>query len=309
MTQTPLIFKIAIFLFCLLVPWTGSRASTELERYDASRQTIVLPNGERLAFIDRGPRDGTPVVLIHGYTDSARDWFPLVPALPAHYRLIIPDLRGHGASSKPDCCYTLVDFAYDIKLLLDHLGIARADIVGHSLGSLVTQSLAENWPDRVHRVVLISSSGGLKACPSDKERQERGSAMDFRTPILQLHDPIDPNSPFMKMWWSSPTPVDAEFLRRQRVDSAHMPARVWLAVLDQGLSGLDLQAGLPRLKAPTLLIWGEKDPIMTPEMRGTLVAGLPSAQVVTFAGLGHNAFWEKPANVASTIASFLSHTL
>jgi len=85
-----------------------------------------------------------------------------VPYLSPHFRLILVDIRGHGRSSKPDCCYTRFDFAYDIKLLLDALGVAQADVVGHSLGSVIAQTFAENWPERTHRVVLISSSAGPK---------------------------------------------------------------------------------------------------------------------------------------------------
>ena len=65
---------------------------------------------------------------VHGYTDNARDWVPLVPYLSKRFHLILVDLRGHGRSSKPDCCYTLPDFAYDIVLLLDHLGVQKATL-------------------------------------------------------------------------------------------------------------------------------------------------------------------------------------
>ena len=74
----------------------------------------------------------------------------------------------------------------------------------------------------------------------------------------------------MVAWWSSPTPVNEEFIRRQRRDSARISLNVWLAVLDQGLGTSDLQATLPRLKAPCLLIWGEVDPIMGEGVRATL---------------------------------------
>ena len=81
----------------------------------------------------------------------------------------------------------------------------------------------------------------------------------------KLKEPIGADSPFMIAWWDSPTPVDPDFIRRQRKDAAAIPLRVWLAVLDQGLPGdayADLQSTLPRLKAPTLLIWGSRDPIV-----------------------------------------------
>lgn len=286
------------------VPTAAPRAETPAQ-FDDARRTVSLPDGIDLAFIAIGPRDGRPVILVHGYTDSARDWFPALWAFSPRDRLIIVDLRGHGRSSKPGCCYALVDFAWDIRLLMDHLGLKRADLVGHSLGSLIVQVFAENWPDRVKHVVLVSSTGGPAAAPTPRERAERRAAFDFRTPISRLRDPIDPDSAFMRAWWSSPTPVDPDFIRRQRVDSAHIPAAVWLAVLDQGLTGFDPQPGLARLKAACLLIWGEKDPIMPPEVRRTLIAALPGAQVAIYPGLGHNPFWEQPRAVVGRIDRFL----
>ena len=272
----------------------------DLNAFDAAKKTIALPNGETLAYVQMGDPAGKPVVLIHGYTDNARDWVPLVPYLSKSDRLIIVDIRGHGRSSKPECCYTRLDFAYDIKLLLDALKIDKADIVGHSLGSIITQTFAEYWPERTRKVVLIASTGGPKpGAPQVKPR------LDFASEIKKLKEPIDPDSPFMIAWWDSPTPVDPDFIRRQRQDAAQIPLRVWLAVLDQGLATMDLQATLPRLKAPTLLIWGSADPIMAPEVRQTLIDALPQAKVKIFPGLGHNPFWEDPQGVAGAVNGFL----
>jgi pimeloyl-ACP methyl ester carboxylesterase len=275
----------------------------DLDAFEAMKKSVVLPDGEKLAYLTTGDPAGRPVVLVHGYTDSARDWVPLIPYLSAHLRLIVVDIRGHGRSGKPECCYTRLDFAYDIKLLLDALHIRRADIVGHSLGSFIAQTFAEFWPQRTGRVVLISSSGGRRAGAAPPK-------LDYVAAIRALKEPIDPDSKFMIEWWSSPTAVDADFIRRQRQDAAAIPLRVWLAVLDQGLlEDLDygaLQRTLPRLKAPTLLIWGSADPIMDEESRATLREALPQAQVKIFQGLGHNPFWEQPAQCAAVINEFLT---
>ncbi len=277
----------------------------DLDAFDASKRSMSLPNGESLAYIDMGNRSGPAVVLIHGYTDNARDWVPMLPYLSKSYRLILVDIRGHGQSSKPECCYTRLDFAYDIKLLLDALGVRKADIVGHSLGSIISQTFAEYWPDLTNRVVLISSTGGRP--PSQTKTAPQ---FDFAAEIRKLKEPIDPDSPFMIAWWDSPTPVDPDFIRRQRKDAAGIPLRVWLAVLDQAVNAntsyVDLQNTLPRLKAPTLLIWGSKDPIIEEDMRQTLRTALPNAKVKVFDGLGHNPFWEDPQGVAEVINAFLS---
>jgi pimeloyl-ACP methyl ester carboxylesterase len=301
-------------LACLLVLWLASLSALsaapppplkiDLDAFDASKKTIALPNGQVLAYIDTGNRSGPVVVMIHGYTDSARDWVPLLPYLSKRFRLILVDLRGHGHSSKPECCYNRLDFAYDIKLLLDAIGVQEADIVGHSLGSIIAQTFAEYWPARTRSVVLISSTGGARPGPVERPPQ-----FDFAAQIRKLKEPIEPDSPFMIAWWNSPTPVDPDFIRRQRQDAAAIPLPVWLAVLDEGLSAnalADLQSNLARLKAPALLIWGSKDPLFEEPVRATLREALPKAQVKVFDGLGHNPFWEDPIGVAQVINTFLT---
>jgi pimeloyl-ACP methyl ester carboxylesterase len=296
-------------VLALLLPAVGHLANAppplpiDLDAFDAMKKTAQLPDGVTLAYIDTGNPTGPPVVLIHGYTDNARDWVPLLPYLSKRFRLILVDIRGHGKSSKPECCYTRLDFAYDIKLLLDALSIRRADVIGHSLGSIIAQTFAEYWPERTDRIVLVSSTGGRP--PGSTAPPQ----FDFAAEIRKLKDPIDPDSPFMIAWWDSPTPVNPDFIRRQRQDSAAIPLKIWLAVLDEALPGAttytDLQSTLPRLKAPTLLIWGSKDPLMEEPVRKTLRDALPGAQVKIFEGLGHNPFWEDPAAVARVINAFL----
>jgi pimeloyl-ACP methyl ester carboxylesterase len=299
---------LAALLLCgeIGVTWSAVSAPTspvDLDAFDSSKRLAQLDNGEALAYIEMGNPTGTPVVLIHGYTDNARDWGPMLPFVSHDFRLILVDLRGHGKSGKPDCCYTRFDFAYDIVLLLDQLKIEKADIVGHSLGSIIGQTIAEFWPQRTDRVVLISSTGGIPPHSRNKP-----PAFDYAAQIRQLKEPIEADSPFMIAWWDSPTPVDSDFIRRERIDSAAIPLRIWLAVLDQCLAGNryeELQGSLPRLRAPTLLIWGAKDPIMEEPARASLRRGLPQAQVQIFEGLGHNPFWEKPAALAQSINNFL----
>jgi pimeloyl-ACP methyl ester carboxylesterase len=300
-----------LLLFCLMMAAAvaagpaldGDAARIDLNAFDALKKTIALPNGVVLAYIEMGNMAGRPVVMVHGYTDSARDWVPMLPYVAKQFHLVLVDIRGHGKSGKPECCYNRLDFAYDIKLLLDALHLPQADFVGHSLGTIIIQTFAEYWPERTGRIVLISSSGGL---PPDAPRKP--PQFDFAAAIRNLKEPIDADSPFMIAWWDSPTPVDPDFIARERKDAAAIPLRVWLAVLDQTLAGdnyADLQRTLPRLKAPTLLIWGSKDPIMEEPMRKSLRDALPNAQVKIFDGLGHNPFWEDPAGVAQVINAFL----
>ncbi len=189
----------------VLAAWSGPVVAApslqiDLDAFDASRRHVALPDGISLTYVDVGPRDAPVVLLIHGYTSNGRGWVPLLPYLDPSRRYLIPDLRGHGQSSKPDCCYDRTTFAYDLRLLLDNLHVERADVVGTSFGSLVAQAFAENWPERTRRLVLQSSTGGpLPACASEPAGE---ATFDFRNAILALRDPIDPESQFMIAWYA-----------------------------------------------------------------------------------------------------------
>ncbi len=284
---------VAAMCLAAVAPLAARAAITEanLQRFDAQKQLIALSDGETLAYIDIGPRNAVPVVLLHGYTDSARDWAAIAPSLSGRFRLIIPDLRGQGASSKPECCYTRFDFAYDVKLLLERLNLPGAVVVGHSLGSIVAQTLAEEWPGRTRRLILVSSTGthfGPLEVPDS------------------LKDPIDPDSAFMKSWWRESMRINPSFFSsRQRKDAAAIPASVWRAIADQSLRGVDLQFMLPRIKAPTLLIWGGEDTLEGPAGRAALRSGIKGAQVENFPSLGHDLIWQDPRGVARAMTRFI----
>ena len=280
----------------------------QADAFERARTTVALTNGVTLGYVDVGPRGGRPVVLIHGFTDNAASWLPMAPYLDPRLRLILVDLRGHGRSGKPDCCYTRFDFAYDVRLLLDKLGIPAADVVGHSLGSIVAQSVAELWPDRTRRVVLISSTGSSAAGCAAPAGEPAFDWAAFRRTVAGLKQPLDPDSPFMTDWFASPGTVDAGFLRREKREAAAVPVAVWLAVVDQSMTGTDLQASLPLLRAPVLLIWGDKDGIYGTLARCALRRALPAATVEIFPDLGHNPFWEEPRAVAATVNRFLLGT-
>jgi pimeloyl-ACP methyl ester carboxylesterase len=263
--------------------------------FEARKRSVVLSNGQSLAYIDTGARGGPPIVLIHGYTDSARDWLPLEPFLIEKFRVLLIDLRGHGASGKPECCYTRFDFAYDVLLLLRELHIERVDVVGHSLGSVVAQTFAEEWPEHTARLILISSTG--------TSFNTEGWLAD----VQRLQDPVDADSAFMRSWWAQSIAINPEvFSSRQRRDAAAIPARVWQAIADQSFVGVDLTSMLARIRAPTLLIWGAKDTLVSISGRQKLQEGIRGSQVRVFESLGHDLFWEDPARVAAVMADFLA---
>jgi len=114
----------------------------------------VFADGIRLRVLESAATDKPPLLLLHGIYDRAECWQPVVAALSAHVRLIMPDLRGHYRSDWPDSGYALSDYAKDAVAVLDALEITQADVLGHSLGALIAMELAVLAPERVRSVVL-----------------------------------------------------------------------------------------------------------------------------------------------------------
>jgi pimeloyl-ACP methyl ester carboxylesterase len=261
--------------------------------WDAARQTIPVGGGLTLAYVELGTGDGTPLILLHGYTDNSRSW-----SLPAPFLGDRPiyalDLRGHGASDAPDCCYGIDTLAHDVVAFMDAKGIERADLVGHSLGSMTAALVAATDPERVGKLVLVSTA----------LRLPEGSGDWLRENVPALQHPIDPDSQFMLDWYWNPTPVDEDFLTRERSESAATPQQVWNGVL-VGLSIADWSALAPQIEAPTLVLWGDQDSLFGAPEQEALRTALPAARFETFEGLGHNMFWEQPERAGRLIADFL----
>lgn len=286
-----LTFALGAALLALAAP--AAAEPLDQANWTQRKQAVTLPNGVTLRYVEAGDPKGKPLVLIHGWTDTSRSWSLLLPELKRH-RLIIPDLRGHGGSDKPDCCYAVGDFANDIRLLLDALGLPRATFAGHSLGSFITQRLAFEHPGPVERLVLIGSTTtpGLK--PNDW----------LWNNVMALGDRIDPDSPFIREWVSGPTPIDPAFLAAVRPETAAVPRHVWRAVLHEAAT-TQLAPAAAHITAPAMIIWGDQDPLFGADMQAGLRAALPHASFHSFKGRGHNTHWEAPREIGALIAGFV----
>src|SRR4051812_2896767 len=125
---------------------------------EAARTTrFATVHGYRRAYRLAG--HGPAVLLIHGIGDSSSSWVPVMSALAERFTVIAPDLLGHGNSDKPRGDYSVGGFANGMRDLLEVLGIARATVVGHSLGGGVASQFAYQYPQRCERLVLVSSGG------------------------------------------------------------------------------------------------------------------------------------------------------
>ena len=133
-------------------------------------------NGIELAYIRQG--NGSPLVLLHGFPLDHHIWDEILPFLEDTFELIVPDLRGFGESTTVDIPYTMDDYATDIAGLLDHLGIQKAAIAGHSMGGYVSLAFARLFPDRVTGLALVASQT-LADSPDRKEGRYK-SAEDVK---------------------------------------------------------------------------------------------------------------------------------
>lgn len=265
----------------------------EQAQWVAHKQFVTLPSGVRMAYIEFGDPKGKPLLLIHGYTDSSRTWTIIAPYLK-NRRLIAVDLRGHGNSSVPVCCFTVAEIANDVSEFITARELGRIDVMGHSLGSMTAQYLAAFHPDQVANVILVGSTASPEVKPG--------------TPLwdlaMSLREPIDPNSQTMMDIYANAKPVNAEFLHYARHDAARMPIKVWRGVLE-ALAVTDFTQIQSLIKARLMILSGDLDPIFTPVHQEKLRKLHPDANFVVMQGAGHNMIWEFPEQSAAAINTFL----
>nr|WP_234820308.1 MULTISPECIES: alpha/beta hydrolase [Sinorhizobium] len=263
------------------------------DHFSGLKRTVVLPNGLRLAYIEMGDPSGVPILLLHGFTDSSRSWSLTAPYLASGFRIVAPDLRGHGNSDQPEGCYTIPELANDVRCLIEILAVSPTHVVGHSLGGRLAQAIAERWPHLVRKIVLMSTSAAL--------RERRGWLWDN---IQMLGDPIDPESAFIREWCSGVGPVDENFLAHARRESAALPSRIWRSIYYEQLA-YDPSPLLQDISAATLILRGEEDIIATEEHQAQMKDAIVGAQLISLPGRGHNFHWEDPEKVAGLIWTFL----
>ena len=291
-------------MLCLLVVPVFATAAESPNFAGVERKTVQLGNGMRVGYVELGDSSRPPLVFLHGYTNSSLGYLPLGRLLARDYHVFLLDQRGHGESDKPPCCYTRLDFAYDVVLFMDRLGLEHAHVAGHSLGGMVGQTVAAFWPERVDHLVILASTIGRRsrASPQDPKPPPTFGAQDAI--IRALQDPIDPDSEFMKSWWDVPD-LDPQIQQRMRRESARIPAAVWRAILDQGEVSRDLRTTAELIRAPTLLVFGGKDALFGAADNREMTTWLPRAQVEVMAELGHSLPEQDPQAVAEVMRRFL----
>ncbi|HJQ60978.1 MAG TPA: alpha/beta hydrolase [Vineibacter sp.] len=257
---------------------------------------VRLSDGLNLCYAESGNPDGLPLVLLHGFTDSWRSFEPLLASLPCRFRAIALSQRGHGDSGKPEGRYDTARFAADLAEVMDRLGIDRAAIVGHSMGSLVAQRFAFTYPQRTLALVLVSAFATLRG-------SEPGEAL-WRDAVASLADPVDPALARDFQLSCIAMPVPSAFFEMVVGESLKLPARVWRLTL-RALLDEDFSDQVSRIAAPTLVLWGDRDAFSTRAEQARLATTIPDASLVEYPGVGHAPHWEQPQRTAADIAAFV----
>src|ERR1700752_2815985 len=258
-------------------------------------------NGIRIAYGVRG--SGPPLVLIMGYRLSSLAWpLDFIDALEERFTVVLFDNRGTGGSEKPTFGYEIANMARDLGGLLDHLKIPRAHVLGYSMGGAIAQEFVRQFPDRVSRLVLCATMfGGPRAtyAPPSVIR------------VMRELDGLTPEDIARRIWRVTYSAVYLENHRKLAEDQMRReiaaPTPLHAADLQyQAFAEFDRSGALPKVEAPTLVLTGDLDELISPR-NSRLIAGLiPGARLIVIPGCGHRLMWEATDECAALVTEFLT---
>jgi pimeloyl-ACP methyl ester carboxylesterase len=273
----------------------------------------ITLHGNRVTYRTGG--DGPLLVLIHGITSSSASWEPVLPLLAEHYTIIAPDLLGHGQSDKPAGDYSLGSHACLVRDLMLTLGHRSGTIAGHSLGGGIAMQLGYQFPELMDRLVLVSS-GGLGREVSLFLRAVTLPGSELVLPLLASQPVLNAGAAVARAGARLGLQAGADLgqialgiaslndigARRAFVHTAR-------SVIDPGGQRVDARDRLYLAEAvPSLLVWGERDPII-PAVHGVRAQKLmPGSTLELFEGSGHFPHLEDPARFATLLREFTSST-
>jgi pimeloyl-ACP methyl ester carboxylesterase len=262
----------------------------------AAHKSVELPNGVKLSYGEQGDASGVPVLFLHGLADSWHAFEPVLAHLPDSIRAFAITQRGHGDSSHPAQGYHISDIVADLREFMGALELDAAVIVGASSGGFAARQFAIEHADSTLALVLWGSPATLRNKPEIIKWRD--------TVLATMTDPVDAS--FVRDFQVSTLvrPVPPEFFERLIEESMKVPAHAWRATV-AGLLEDDSLAQLGKIKAPTLILWGDADTILSRSDQEMLVEAIPGARLLIYPGAGHTLYWEEPMRVAADLAAFI----
>ena len=248
--------------------------------------------------------EGTPVTLLHGFTQSGRSWHEVISKMPDGWKWVVPDLRGHGDTRvRPGAPHTMDACTADLEMLWDHLGIARTHLVGYSMGGRLALHVAATRPERILSLLTIGAHAGLEE--DAREGRRRGDeALAQRIEKEGLEAFVN--------YWSS-LPLFAGLERRgpsfvARVRAERMNNHV--AGLAESLRGMGAGAMRPvwdelaRVRCPCTFVAGQLDHGYVASAQ-RLAMSVPNGRVVVVQRAGHTVQQERPEAFARLLLAHL----
>ena len=259
-------------------------------------QSISLSTGVTLSYVESGNRSATPILFLHGFTDSWRSFEKVIPLFPTDLHIISITHRGHGNSSKPEDGYAMKDFAGDIAAFIKAKELGPCIIVGHSLGGLITQQFALDHPALAKAIAIVGSDAAFGNNPGLPE---------FRDEINQLSGTIDYAfaDAFQKSTISKP--VDSAYIAQCVSESMKVPLRVWKDIINEIIK-VDLSNQLYKIKVPVLILWGTKDAICSLDDQKLMKEKIRNSTLRIYEGTGHSLHWEDPERFTDDIVKFVN---
>jgi 3-oxoadipate enol-lactonase len=253
----------------------------------------------RLARDDRG--QGPVVVLLHGFPLDRSMWSEQASALEAGYRLIVPDLRGHGESPLPDGGYSMDEMADDVLETLDSLGIPGPVILGGlSMGGYVALSIVVRQAARVRALMLVDTRAGTDTPEGAKTRQELAARIEAEGTTAHVVDAMVP-----RLFSSATQRERPEVIAATRRVMERTPAKAIAGTLRGLAARPDRRGDLARIRVPTLVLVGEEDVIAPPAESESMAAAIAGSRLERVQDAGHMAPLEKPGACNAVIRSFL----
>ncbi|MDH4134952.1 MAG: alpha/beta hydrolase [Gammaproteobacteria bacterium] len=289
--------------FALALLWCLACSSVVAE----TRTRVADPvfHGE-VNFMVSGPAEAPTVLLVHGLGDKAsQDWDGLAAALSKNYRVVRFDLPGFGQSSKGNLAYTPDNYARFLHALVNREVRTRPFfLIGHSMGGAIALRYAANYPQNVSALVLVDVPAILHRFVYSKHMAAFG--LSRMVPGLYLGD----NDVLGNMLGNILGKVERKPLPVEMVLQIPALRQKFLKGEPTLISGLalaleDFGRDIPRVRAPTLLLWGERDDVAPLRSGRVLAANLPRARLVVFPGVGHVPMDDAPKKFQSWVEEFL----
>lgn len=277
------------------------------------RTDAIVLDGNRIVYRTGGT--GAVVLLVHGLAGSAETWSHVLPALAERYTVVAPDLLGQGESDKPRGDYSLGAHANMLRDLMDALGLARATLVGQSLGGGVVLQFAHQFPERCERLVLVDS-GGLGREVTFYLRMLTLPGFESVFPFLctpQLREAGNRVAAWLGRLGMRSTPASQEIWRSyaslENAERRRAFFRSLRDVIDLGGQAISALNRLPQAaRLPILIVWGARDPFIPVSHAVVAHDALPGSRLEIFDGVGHYPHCEAPARFVEVLVDFITST-